>query len=214
MALSQSHSSPPIYRPLPFPPPISTPSPTGGQGKPWCFTLNNWTAGDILMLRDLGSSQITSYLIFGQEVAASGTPHLQGFVKFATNKRFNAVRDLLPFGAHVALRLRQSTDWHAAEYCKKDGLFEEFGDPPAPSRGHAGGRATAEKWTIAKRAAKEGNLDQIDDDLFIKYYSTFKRIAKDYMKKPDPLGTVCGLWIHGATGQGKSHSVITQHPDR
>ena len=34
------------------------------------------------------------------------------------------------------------------------------------------------------------------------------------MKKPEAIQGTCGLWIHGDTGTGKSHSVITQHPDR
>lgn len=34
------------------------------------------------------------------------------------------------------------------------------------------------------------------------------------MKKPEPLNCVCGLWIHGATGTGKTHAVVTQHPGR
>lgn len=37
---------------------------------------------------------------------------------------------------------------------------------------------------------------------------------KDSMKKPDPMSTVTGLWIYGPTGTGKTHSVVTQHPDR
>lgn len=34
------------------------------------------------------------------------------------------------------------------------------------------------------------------------------------MKKPEPLASVCGLWIYGDTGTGKTHSVVTQHPNR
>lgn len=34
------------------------------------------------------------------------------------------------------------------------------------------------------------------------------------MQKPEPLAATCGLWIWGSTGTGKSHSVISQHPDR
>lgn len=219
--MASSHPSPPRYVPLPgLPsPPLpvrSTPSPVQAQGKSWCFTLNNWTATDVLSLRELGDDLRVEYLVFGQELATTtGTPHLQGFVRFRSNKRFNAALNLLPFGVYLFPRYRDSTDFRAAEYCKKDGQFEEFGTCPVDvARGHAGGQATSAKWAVAKAAAKEGRLDDIDDALFIKYYSTFKRIQKDYMSKPSPLAGVCGLWIWGATGTGKSHSVITQHPDR
>lgn len=81
-------------------------------------------------------------------------------------------------------------------------------------RGHAGGKATAEKWERTKELAIAGNLDEIDSDHYIQFYSTINRIKKDNMKKPEPLQTVSGLWIHGATGTGKTHCVVTQHPDR
>jgi hypothetical protein len=34
------------------------------------------------------------------------------------------------------------------------------------------------------------------------------------MKKPDAIDSTCGLWVYGDPGSGKSHAVITQHPDR
>jgi len=34
------------------------------------------------------------------------------------------------------------------------------------------------------------------------------------MTKPTALDSVTGLWIHGKTGSGKTHSVVIQHPDR
>jgi len=65
-----------------------------------------------------------------------------------------------------------------------------------------------------KQLAQEGRLEEIDADHFVQYYSTLNRIMKDSMKKPEPCSTVTGLWIHGSTGTGKTHSVVTQHPDR
>jgi len=50
--------------------------------------------------------------------------------------------------------------------------------------------------------------------MLVRYYGTWKRIAKDYMVKPTELEGCCGLWIHGLTGTGKSHSVIKTYPNR
>jgi len=67
---------------------------------------------------------------------------------------------------------------------------------------------------MTKKLAQEGNFEEIAPDHYVKYYATLHRIAKDCMKKPEPLEIVCGLWIHGATGSGKTHAVVTQHPNR
>lgn len=64
------------------------------------------------------------YLVFGREVGESGTPHLQGFISFEKKIRHTAIRKLIP-GAHVE---RARLPEEAAEYCKKDGDYEEFGE--------------------------------------------------------------------------------------
>nr|UOF80454.1 rep protein [Cressdnaviricota sp.] len=216
MALSQSLSA---YVSLPTPPETPTPAPRRGrlsanptrnQSRNWCFTTNNYTVLCMDKVEGLADEPCVKYVVYGRERApTTGTPHLQGFIQFTGNKSFSTVVDLLPFGSHVSKAVRPAHE--AADYCRKDGDYFEAGPRPVKN---AGARATAEKWSVAKAAAKRGALDEIDDDLFIKYYSTFKRIQKDYMAKPEPLGTCCGLWIYGSTGSGKTHSVVTQHPDR
>ena len=89
------------------------------------FTLNNYSDEDLEAIRRL---EVT-YLVFGKEVApTTGTPHLQGFVVFRSNKRLSGVRPLFFNRAHVSIA--NGTSVQAAEYCKKDGDFEEFGVLP------------------------------------------------------------------------------------
>lgn len=97
------------------------------QGKRWCFTLNNFTPEQVELILSLFDQPITRYGIFGKETGASGTPHLQGFVIFHTNQRFDAVRALLR-GAHC--EVARGTSIQAREYCKKDGDFTERGSFP------------------------------------------------------------------------------------
>lgn len=94
------------------------------QTRHWCFTLNNYTDHDISSLDTL---EVT-YLVYGREVATTGTPHLQGYVVFQSVKRFNQVRDLIP-NAHV--EPKRASSKAAALYCKKDGLFTERGTLPS-----------------------------------------------------------------------------------
>lgn len=178
------------------------------QSTNWCFTLNNWNEWDDIQLRSLDCK----YIVLGYEEAPStGTPHIQGFVQFDRKKRFGAVKDLLPPGTHLEAARGSALD--AANYCKKDGCFWEDGVVPRP-RGQAGGEANKERWDEVKELAKAGDIDSVPSDIFIRYYGTLRRIAKDYMKKPDPLDGVCGLWIWGDSGTGKTHVVAATYPDR
>jgi hypothetical protein len=101
------------------------------QTRHWCFTLNNWTAADDDKLKALGPT--ISYLVYGYETSESGTPHLQGYAVFPNVKRFSEAQDLLPVGCH--LEAKRGSPEQAADYCKKDGVFTEFGSRPLGRRG-------------------------------------------------------------------------------
>lgn len=100
--------------------------------KNWCFTLNNYSPEDVDRLRSLRSvyGDVT-YLIFGREVGESGTPHLQGYIQLSKRKPLLQVKVLL--GGNPHLEISRGTVQEAAEYCKKDGDFEEFGEVFVPS---------------------------------------------------------------------------------
>jgi len=98
------------------------------QSTKWCFTTNNYTDVDQTVLHNLGNDDGTKYLIYGREVGELGTPHLQGFVLFTSNKRFNAVKNLLPSGSHIEAAV--GTPHQASEYCKKGHSFDQFGVLP------------------------------------------------------------------------------------
>lgn len=99
---------------------------TNMQTRHWIFTLNNWTQEDDDALKALGPE--VTYLVYGYETSETGTPHLQGYVVFPRVKRFNEARSLLPGTPH--LEAKRGSPAQAAEYCKKDGVFQEFGVCP------------------------------------------------------------------------------------
>lgn len=115
------------------------------QSKRWCFTINNYDDADQERLRALAPSVV--YLVFGREVGETGTPHLQGFVVFATNKRLRGVKSLIGQRAHC--ETARGTSAQAATYCKKDDDFEEFGQLPGP-QGRTNLYEDFREWIVAQ----------------------------------------------------------------
>lgn len=98
------------------------------KAKRWCFTLNNPTAGETDIIAQVLDSQHVTYGIYGKETGESGTPHLQGYVIFDTDKRLTQLRTLLGPRGHY--EVSRGTPQEASDYCKKDGDFNEYGILP------------------------------------------------------------------------------------
>lgn len=168
----------------------------------WVFTYNNYPNTDLV------DQLVCKYIAYSHEVApTTGTPHLQGYISFASAKTLAAVRKLLP-GCHLESMIGSIAENDI--YCSKAGLLIERGEKPLSNDNR--GRAERLRWQRARELAKEGKLDEIDADIYVRYYNTLKNIAKDHMIKPAPCDVRC-YWIWGATGTGKSHCVETMFPD-
>lgn len=76
-----------------------------------------------------------------------------------------------------------------------------------------GGQATADKWKRTRELAMSGDLEEIDDEHYIKYYGTLKRIKAD---NPPPVNDLepgtKHLWYFGSSGTGKSYAARQEHP--
>jgi hypothetical protein len=91
-------------------------------------------------------------IVYGKEVGAAGTPHLQGAISFKAAKTLSAAIKALP-GCHVELAKSME---HAAAYCKKDGLVTERGKPLQTKKEH--GEAEQERRGTMRLAAEEGRF--------------------------------------------------------
>lgn len=92
------------------------------------------------------------------------------------------------------------------EYCSKSATLESFGVMPVFNERN--GADEKERWDNILAAAKDNRIDSISDSkVVVQHYRTLKVIAKDYMKPPDDLDDVSGIWIHGPSGVGKSRLV-------
>ena len=145
------------------------------KAKHWCFTLSNYLQPDL----DRLSVPIngTENLIYGKEVGASGTPHLQGPVCFQSRKRLSQVKTIIG-QAHCSVTrfLLQSI-----EYCKKDGDFTEHGTIP---EGRNGERSDLEEF---KASVKEGITDIKElRELHSLVCAKYPQFVKDYIEDNNP----------------------------
>lgn len=149
------------------------------QGKRWCFTLNNYTEGERQALADLCDSPHVSYAVVGREVGENNTPHLQGFIIFDGNKRFNAAKQLI--GPRVHLELAKGSAKQASDYCKKDADFDEYGSCPGSS-GNKGQWEQVKDWCDGRTS--------IPSD-----YELFEAFPSLYGRYKHALRDVCRLRI-------------------
>lgn len=137
--------------------------------------------------------------IRGQLECGNGTGYLhwQLLVIFERSVRLSAVKSVFGVGVHCELSKSEA----ANSYVWKDetaviGTRFELGSKPIK-------RNSAKDWDAIKSSAISGNLDDIPSDIYVRCYSSLKRIAVDHLR-PDPIvKTVKVYW--GITGSGKSH---------
>lgn len=180
----------------------------------WRFTIN--FAGDdgmatrdqrITSLRDellrLHEAGEVVYAVLGREVGESGTPHIQGHVRFKKKKRFARVKTIIDQRAWLATASKPSA---SIKYCKKDGNFVEIGQEPRSNQGH---RKDLEE---AKQTMDTGcSLKDFQEQHF-GVYMKYGRNAEAYLRSHAPKRTFGedGLQVHwywGAAGTGKTYKV-------
>lgn len=179
------------------------------KARSYVFTWNNPPPPSVPFLSSLFDQGIVRYLCYGNEIAPStGTPHLQGYVYFTSPRTLSSVIKLFPKGPHI--EVAKGSVEHNTQYCSKEGDFHEFGTRPMSQQ---------EKGVLGKRSydealghAKNNELDKIPSRMLVTHYRTWKQIAIDYAKEPECLDGVCGVWIFGQPGVGKTQFCRKEYP--
>lgn len=169
----------------------------------WSFTLNNYTDAEVEAL----SKVPFKYIVFGREIGASGTPHLQGTVVFTSQRLIGGVRKLIP-RAHV----EKTIDLYASiEYCKKDGDFTEYGD--APKLKSDQGPKGKEYWSTVIKYAELGQFKELEEFAPYFWLSNRQKCMEMY-KRPKTIldGELTHEWWWGRPGTGKSKTFHEQYP--
>lgn len=172
----------------------------------YCFTVNNYTDEDEVQLDSLECK----YMIYGHEICpTTGTPHLQGYVYLSFQRTMSALsKDV----HRASWREAKGNPDQNQVYCSKEATnVKERGVKPMSQKRK--GECNAERWDEAKKAAKEGRLDDLPSDIYFKFYRTAKEIAKDNMVKPPALDSIDNWWYYGKSGTGKSRTAFADNPD-
>lgn len=92
----------------------------------WCFTINNWVQADKDAVRKWFDDGDAKFVIAGEEVGLAGTPHLQGYVQWATQLRLTQCK--IHHGTAHWTECRGSPQSNIV-YCSKEGhVFIEEGE--------------------------------------------------------------------------------------
>jgi len=178
------------------------------------FTINNYSKGCIAAFRE-AYEDISNYCVIGKEVGEQGTHHLQGYIELknamtftAFNKRFSPKK----VHGYARCEARRGTPQEAAEYCKKDGRFVEWGEP-GPGRGT---RSDLQELVddIRAGALKVDDIATDNATMYHKYGRTLHKIEDLYMRDQRRTEMTTGIWYFGTTGVGKSHTAFTSAKPR
>jgi len=149
--------------------------------KCWCYTFNNYTDEDVVRVQGLIDG--VEYHVYGKEVGESGTPHLQGFIKFKERKRPLAVKKLISERIH--LEYAHHPD-NAVTYCKKaDADYFEYGTYTG-----AGKRSDIDQFKAYVQQAVLEKRKIYDEDLrqeFSSLYSRAHKFMKEYRDDHKPI---------------------------
>lgn len=160
-----------------------------------CFTINNYKPSDCDKLKELKCD----YIVFGKEVGASGTPHLQGYIEFKGGKRFSTLKKMFPT---MHIEPRKGTAKQASDYCKKD-------DPNFYENGEISNQGTRTDLTAIKDEIMSGSksvlqIRQENPFFFHLYGRTLNTLEDDFNRTRRRHTATKGVWLWGPTGVGKS----------
>lgn len=166
----------------------------GNRYRNFCFTINNFTNTCEILIGELFAEK-GKYLVYGYETGESGTPHLQGYVELKQQVSFETLKKYLP-RAHI--EHRKGTSQQAADYCKKDGLFKEYGTISKPG-----------KRTDLENVANEIISGKCVRDVAVEYPVVFIKFHKGIKELRNNVSSVRDwkpevFWVHGKTGTGKT----------
>lgn len=135
------------------------------------------------------------YLCGQPEVGESGYRHWQLMVSFPRKVSLRSVKEKFTRTTHAEPTRSDAARAYVLKEDTRDGQQFEFGTLSLR-------RNDSTDWEAVKTMAKEGKIDEVPADIYVRYYRTLKSIAADH---DVPLGLEKTVFVYfGRTGSGKS----------
>lgn len=166
--------------------------------KSWVFTHNNWTPA----VREQYERLDVNYIIFGEEVGESGTPHLQGYIIFKRAYRLSQLVKMVP-GAHWEVAVAVD----AGNYCTKgENIYEK-------DNRRQGKRNDLEAAAELLKAEGLRKVAEQMPEMYIKFGTGMHRLAS--FLEPGRTEKPHVVYCWGKTGTGKTRYVHEmEDPDK
>lgn len=164
----------------------------------FCFTLNNYTDDEYILIK---TTQCT-WMIIGKEVGAEGTPHLQGAVVLGTQRTLLGIKKLPGF-ARAHIEPMQGTPEQSKVYCSKEdpNPFEK-GEMPKPGKRN-------DLKEVAAAILEGSSLQDIaatHPDMIVRYSAGLTTLRSYTIKPRRPTNPPTVIWIYGPSGSGKTRA--------
>lgn len=196
--------------------------------KRFCFTLNNPSESAIEELQAWATSN-TTYLVYGVEIGASGTKHLQGYFERSSVVRLSTVRRKKfgnpAIGWHC--EIARGSGEQCRDYCQKGKQSHAEWELDGVAGAHYG--EGAEVWQIGEmkvsRPGKRSDLEKVREGILDGTITNPAQIAfmsgvnlqgyrmgcvmLDHRKVPAHRGKPSIYWLYGSSGSGKTRAVAT-----
>lgn len=174
------------------------------RNRGWCLTINNYTDKDV---EDLKTCKYT-YIIIGNEVGESGTPHLQIYLYYKNARTFTSIKKLFKT-AHIEPQSPKSTAEQNQAYCSKQSVLFEDGILPK-----SGKRTDIEECkNVVQNTHSIRQVVSIATSVqgirIAEKWLEFNEVQRDFKPKVQ--------WFYGDSGSGKTklaYEIFKDFPDQ
>lgn len=164
------------------------------KARGYVFTINNPTDDDKTLVMQM--SEISRYIIVGQEVGEEGTPHYQGYVFFENPRSFTSVKKQLP-RAHI--EVAGGNPEQNKVYCsKQNNVLLEKGVCPVQGKRTDVQRVVEELQNGANLRSIAQAPKSLQSVKMAEVWLKYNETGRDW--KPEVY------WFHGETGSGKTRA--------
>ena len=168
----------------------------------WIGTWNNYGEGDADKLIEW-SDKYCSFIIIGDEIGASGTPHLQIYAQMCRNHRFSTFRKIFP-GLHIEPHT-YGDGKDIMNYCSKETVLYRSGELKVSKKGTRSDLELAGEMIL--RGADIRAVATNYPRTFLNASSGISRMISIFEKPRDFTYPKIVSVIYGPTGTGKTRRV-------